>query len=202
MLIAGLIFRGYRVHQVFTLTPQSQYRTWHQLEHAIMRTKLRCWEHERVSFEFWRPGMYLRPLNRKLLEGAIVVLYGDGARGRQFTRVEFLDRSLALSVGPLRIAARAQVALIPAFIIRGANDRHRIILEEPITLKDDGPASIQQGADRYASLLSQYVRAYPDQWFTWARLRQGAGGVDSALELSTGEVDPAKFYAYEKRQQS
>jgi lauroyl/myristoyl acyltransferase len=146
--------------------------------------------------------MYLRPLYRKLLEGAVVVLYGDGARGRQFTQVEFMGLSLALSVGPLRIAARAQVALIPAFIIRVANDSHRIVLEEPIMMKDNSPASIQQGADRYASLLSQYVRAHPDQWFTWARLRQGAEGVDSALELSTGEVDPAKFYAYEKRQQA
>ena len=202
MLIAGLIFRGYRVHQVFTLTPQPQYRTWRRLERAIMQTKLQCWEHDRVSFEFWKPGMYLRPLYRKLLEGAVVVLYGDGARGRQFTRVEFMGCSLALSVGPLRIAARAQVALIPAFIIRVADDSHRIILEEPITLQDDDPASIQLGADRYASLLSQYVRAYPDQWFTWARLRQVAGGVEPALALSTGEVDPANFYAYEKRPQA
>ena len=50
MLIAGLIFRGYRVHQVFTLTPQPQYRTWRRLERAIMQTKLQCWEHDRVSF--------------------------------------------------------------------------------------------------------------------------------------------------------
>ena len=43
--------------------------------------------------------MYLRPLYRKLLEGAVVVLYGDGARGRQFPQVEFMGHSLALSVG-------------------------------------------------------------------------------------------------------
>jgi lauroyl/myristoyl acyltransferase len=202
MLIAGLVFRGYRVHQVFTLTPQPHYRTWRRLERATMQAKLRCWEHERVSFEFWRPGMYLRPLYRKLLEGAIVVLYGDAARGRQFTRVEFMGYPLMLSVGPLRIAARAQVALIPAFITRTVDDGHRIILEEPIMLKDDDPSSLQQGANQYASLLSHYVRTYPDQWFTWARLRRVAGEVDSALELSTGEVDPANFYAYGKRQQA
>jgi lauroyl/myristoyl acyltransferase len=200
MLIAGLVFRGYRVHQVFTLTPQPQYRTWRWLERAIMQAKLRCWEHERVSFAFWRPGMYLRPLYRNLLEGAIVVLYGDGARGRQFTRVEFMGYPLALSVGPLRIAARAQVAAIPAFIVRAADDSHRIILEEPIMVKDDDPTSIQLGADQYASLLSQYVRAYPDHWFGWARLRHVTGEIGSALELSRGEMEPANFYASEKGQ--
>ncbi len=201
MLIAGLIFRGYRVHQVFTLSPQPQYRSWHRLEHAVMRAKLRCWEHERVSFEFWRPGMYLRPLYRKLLEGKVVLLYGDGARGRQFTRVEFMGHPLALSVGPLIIAARAQVALLPAFIIRGADDRHRIILEEPIMLKDDAPASIQRGAEQYAALLAQYVSAYPDHWFTWARLRRGKAEISSALQLSTEETEPTNFYLSGKRQE-
>src|SRR5215475_11307534 len=28
MLIGGLALRGYRLHQIFTLTPQSHYRTW------------------------------------------------------------------------------------------------------------------------------------------------------------------------------
>src|SRR5882724_5220851 len=202
MLIAGLIYRGYRVHQVFTLTPQPQYRTWRRLEHAIMQAKLRCWENDRVSFEFWRPGMYLRPLYRKLLKGAIVVLYGDGARGRQFTRVEFMGYPLSLSVGPLIIAARAQVALIPAFVIRAEDDSHRIILEEPILLKDDDPASIQSGAEQYAALLSKYVSAYPDHWFTWARLRRVRGEIGSALQLSTGEEEPTNFYLSENRREA
>src|SRR3989338_3857407 len=49
MLIAGLVHRGYRVHQVLTLAPPPPYRTWRWVDRAIMRVKLRCWRHERLS---------------------------------------------------------------------------------------------------------------------------------------------------------
>ncbi len=194
MLVAGLVFRGYWLHQVFTLTPPPHYRTWRWMERAVMQAKLRCWRHDSVGFEFWQPGSYLRPLYRKLQQGAIVVLYGDGARGGHFTQVDFLGLPLSLSVGPFRIAARARVPLIPAFIIRDGDGRHRIILEAPLMLPDAKPASLQQAADRYAALLSRYVRTYPDHWFTWARLRphQHAEGV--TLTLATAEVGHTHFY--------
>jgi lauroyl/myristoyl acyltransferase len=199
LLVAGLVFRGYRLHQVFTLTPQPHYRTWPWMERAIMQAKLQCWQHERVSFEFWRPGMYLRPLYRKLRENTVVILYGDGARGGHFTQVSFLGYPLWLSLGPFRIAARAQVPLIPAFIVRGAEGRHQIILESPLVLPDDKPASLAQGAHSYAALLSRYVRAYPDHWFTWARLRRrDADG--TSLVMAAAEVERAHFYTPMGRQ--
>jgi lauroyl/myristoyl acyltransferase len=202
MLVAGLVFRGYWLHQVFTLTPPPHYRTWHWMERAIMQAKLRCWRHDSVGFEFWQPGSYLRPLYRKLQQGAIVVLYGDGARGGHFTQVDFLGLPLSLSVGPFRIAARARVPLVPAFIIRAADGRHRIILEAPIMLPDAEPASLQQGADTYAALLSRYVRAYPDHWFTWARLRPHQHSEGVSLTLATTEVDRTHFYTPTTRQET
>ena len=194
MLLAGLAFRGYRLHQVFTLTPPPHYRTWGWMERAIIRAKLQCWPRDRLELAFWQPGLYLRPLYRKLCEGAIVVLYGDGARGQQFTRVTFLGHPLSLAVGPLRIAARAQVPLIPAFIIRQADDRHRLILEPPIVLHDDTASSLQRGAEQYAAHLSRYVRTYPDHWFTWARLRRCQGVDGAPLELVMPQ--PAQTYFY------
>jgi KDO2-lipid IV(A) lauroyltransferase len=202
LLVAGLVFRGYRLHQVFTLTPPPYYRTWRWMERAVMQAKLQCWRHDRVGFEFWQPGRYLRPLYRKLQQGAIVVLYGDGARGEHFTRVNFLGFPLSLAVGPFRIAARARVPLIPAFIVRHAEGRHRITLEAPITLCDEAPASLQQGADRYAALLSRYVRTYPDHWFTWARLRPHRGAEGVTLTLTTPEVDRTHFYTPTTRREA
>ena len=189
MLIAGLALRGYRLHQVLTLTPQLPYRTWQWIERAIMRAKLLCWQHEKVGFEFWRPGMYLRPLYRRLLQGDVLVLYGDGSRGRQFTTVNFMGYPLLLSAGPFRIAARALVPLIPAFIVRKMDDSHRIVLEKPIMLKDDDPSDIQQCANQYSSLLSHYVQTYPDHWFTWARIGWTFKDKERCLEFSTGETE-------------
>jgi phosphatidylinositol dimannoside acyltransferase len=202
MLIVGLALRGYRLHQIYTLTPQSPYRTWRWIERAIMKAKLHCWTYEGVGFELWRPGRYLKSLYRKLLEGEIVVLYGDGARGRQFARVDFMGHPLLLSVGPFRIAARAQVALIPAFILRQADDRHRIVLEQPILPTGDDPARILQAANRYAAILAHYVRTHPDHWFTWARLRREGAEEGPVLAFSTSQVDGADFYTAEKPQEA
>jgi len=202
LLVAGLVFRGYWLHQVFTLTPPPHYRTWRWMERAIMQAKLQCWRHDKVGFEFWQPGMYLRPLYRKLQQGAVVVLYGDGARGGHFTQVNFLGFPLSLSLGPFRIAARARVPLIPGFIIRDAEGRHRIILEAPLVLPHEEPASLQQAADRYAALLSHYVRAYPDHWFTWARLRPRENTEGVTLSLATAEVDRTHFYTPTTRQEA
>ena len=198
MLIVGLALRGYRLHQIYTLTPQAPYRTWRWIERAIMKAKEHCWTYEGVGFEYWRPGNYLRPLYRKLLEGEIVVLYGDGARGRQFARVDFMGHPLLLSVGPFRIAAKARVALIPAFILRQADDRHRIVLEQPISPAGDDPASLLQAANQYAAFLAHYVRTYPDHWFSWARLRREGTEDGPVLAFSAGQVDSADFYTAEK----
>jgi phosphatidylinositol dimannoside acyltransferase len=202
LLLAGLVYRGYRLNQIFTLTPQPHYRTWRCMERAIMHAKLRCWPRDRMGFTFWRPGVYLRPLYRQLCEGAIVVLYGDGARGQEFTQVNFLGHRLALSTGPFRIAARAQVPLLPAFIVRQADDRHRVTLEAPIVLRDDAPDSLQRGAEHYAALLSRYVRAHPDHWFTWARLRRRHDAHGIALELAAPQVERAHFYALVERREA
>ena len=105
------------------------------MERAIMPAQLRCWQHESVGFEFWQPGIYLRLLYRKLQQGAIVVLYGDDARGGHFTQVNFLGLPLSFSVGPFRVAARARVSLIHVFIIRDAGGHHRFFLQVPLVAR-------------------------------------------------------------------
>jgi KDO2-lipid IV(A) lauroyltransferase len=198
LLVGGLMLRGYQLQQIFTLTPQSPYRTWRWVERAIMQAKLACWRHDRVGFTFWRPGMYLRPLYRKLRDREILVVYGDGARGQGFTQVDFMGYPLSLSTGPFKIAARTQAALIPAFVLREPDDRHRIILEEPMMLNDDTASSLQQGARQYAALLERYVRAYPDHWFSWARLRWTRQPGCRWLELSPSSTTPSEFYHTEE----
>ena len=195
MLIAGLVLRGYTLHQIFILSPPPLYRTWRWVERAIMKAKLSCWAHARLGCIFWRPGMYLRPLYRRLLAGDILVIYGDGARGHGFTTVPFMGCPLSLSTGPFRIAAKTHVALIPAFIMRQADDRHRIILEEPIMLNDDAPCTIQYGASQYAALLAHYVRTYPDHWFTWARLRWTTKHDGRCLEFAPSDMTAEEFYS-------
>lgn len=194
LLIAGLMARGYRLCQILTMTPQMHYRTWRWIENLIMKTKLSFIKHDKVDYEFWKPGIYLRTLYRRILKGEVVVLYGDGARGADFAKADFMGHPLLFPTGPFRIAARAGAALIPAFIIREANDRHRIVLEKPIMLKRDEPSDIQDGVNQYTSVLSHYVKTYPDHWFTWARLRWQTEANKKELAFSIGATELSEFY--------
>lgn len=193
MLIAGLVHRGYRLHQVLTLAPPPPYRTWRWVDRAVMRAKLRCWRHERLRLTWWTPGAYLRPLYRTLRRGEILVVYGDATRGVEFVNAEFMGRSLALSAGPFRIAAAAGVPLIPAFILRDKGPTHRIILEPPIVVRTDDASSVQDAAKRYAALLASYVRRHPEQWYAWARLGRATRG-GRELEWAPGAAHPSEFH--------
>jgi lauroyl/myristoyl acyltransferase len=194
LLVAGLVLRDYRLRLVLALTPPTDYRTWRWIERAVFRAKLSCWMHERVGLDFWQPGMYLRPLYRRLIRGEIVALFGDGARGGEFVKVNFMGHPLLLSSGPFRIAARAEAALIPAFIVQEERGRHRVVLEAPIVFKGEDSLSIQEGAARYASLLARYVEVYPDHWFSGVRLRWVVRDGERCLELAAGEEKPSEFY--------
>lgn len=198
LLIAGLMADGYQLCQLSTLTPQPHYRTWQWIENLIMKTKLSFIKHDKVDYEFWRPGMwpglYLRPLYSRLLKGEVIVLYSDGVRGTNFIKSDFMGQLLQFPTGPFMIAARAGVALLPAFIIREADNCHRIVLEKPITLKSSKPADIQKGVNQYTSLLSNYVKTYPDHWFTWARLRWQTKANKKELAISIGATELSEFY--------
>lgn len=198
LLIAGLMAHGYRVCQILTLTPQLHYRTWRWIEKLIMKTKLFFIKHDKVDYEFWRPGMwpgvYLRILYSRLFKGEVIVLYSDGVRGTNFIKADFMGQLLQFPTGPFMVAARAGVALFPAFIIREADNHHRIVLEKPITLKSNKPSDIQKGVNQYTSVLSHYVKTYPDHWFTWARLRMQTENDRKELAISIGATELSEFY--------
>lgn len=193
MLLAALAERGYRMRVVVALTAEFGHRTSRWLERRVMRAKLSCWRHERVEIELWRPGVSLRRLYRALARGEIVVVHGDAARGGRFVRAPFLGRVLTLPAGPFVIAERTGAAVVPAFIVRDADGRQRVLLEPGIAV---GRASwtVEDAAAQYADRLGAQVSARPEQWLTWARLTTSAAD-GRCLELTTGLERASDFYA-------
>jgi KDO2-lipid IV(A) lauroyltransferase len=186
MLLAALAARGHRLHVVLAERAGAGHHAWAFLHRSALRAKLSCWQHERVTFELWRGGAYLRSLYRRLQGESLVVLYGDAIRSRRFVAVEFLGQSLLLPTGPFRLAATTAVPLFPAFIVRDADGRYRVVVESPLTVEAT-PTGIAQAAQAWADLLGRYVSAYPDHWFTWARLRRTTRAGRPWLELTTDE---------------
>jgi hypothetical protein len=61
-------------------------------------------------------------------------------------------------------------------------------------LKGDALMDIQHGVNQYTSVLTHYVKTYPDHWFTWARLRMQTENDRKELAISIGATELSEFY--------
>lgn len=189
LMTPGFSFRGYRTALVKTISPRSAYQTWKWAEKAALKVKIHLANYLNTDFIIWRPGMYARVLYRKLTQGEVLIFHSDVFGGRNTVPVEFLGCPILLSAVPFKLAARMGVKLIPAFVVRQPDDRHRIVLLDPIDVSGD----IREAAHRYAAALARYVREHPDHWFTFARLKRVRTENGDALEILPGWTDDAEF---------
>jgi KDO2-lipid IV(A) lauroyltransferase len=86
--------------------------------------------------------------------------------------VEFFGRPACTSNGLAVIARRTDAPVIPAFIVREADGRHRIIIERPVELvkSRDIERDVLVNTGRCTAVIERMVRAYPEQWL-WMHRR-------------------------------
>jgi len=80
--------------------------------------------------------------------------------------VDFFGRKAATATGPVVLAQRTKAALLPCFIIRQKDDRHKIIFEPALDLKEGrGPQeTVLINIQRLTSIIEAYIRQYPAEW--------------------------------------
>ncbi len=111
----------------------------------------------------------LRSLNQGQLLGILIdqnVSIGD----RVF--VDFFGQPASTVTGPAVLALRTGAAVIPAFIIRQTEGKHKIIYGQQIELINSGnrQADIQANMQQFTRAVEECVRKYPEQWF-WMHRR-------------------------------
>ena len=86
--------------------------------------------------------------------------------------VEFFGRLALTPVGPVALALRTGVPLVPAFIVRNDRGGHTILVEPPMHLvrTGDDQKDILVNAMRAAKIIERTIRRYPDQWM-WMHRR-------------------------------
>lgn len=120
--------------------------------------------HEAAIDDGWTIWMRLRDA---LAADHVVNLQGDRVMpGQKGQAVKFLHGHLLLPTGPIKLALASGAPLVPVFSIRTPDGRLRIRIEEPIWVD---PAAewvhgVHPALKRFASILEQYVKAYPEQW--------------------------------------
>ncbi len=80
--------------------------------------------------------------------------------------VPFFGARTRLPDGPLRIARRAGVSVLPAFALRLPGDTFLLEFEPPLSLPETGDreADLEAGMTVLVSALERRIRAHPEQW--------------------------------------
>ncbi|MFA6379125.1 MAG: lysophospholipid acyltransferase family protein [Candidatus Omnitrophota bacterium] len=80
--------------------------------------------------------------------------------------VDFFGEKAATATGPVVFALRAGSPIVPMFIVREANDTHRIIVEPAMSIEKqlDEKQTIAHNVARITRIIEQYIRRYPQEW--------------------------------------
>ena len=80
--------------------------------------------------------------------------------------VNFFGREAATATGPVVLALRTEAPVVPLFIVRGKNNRHKILIEEPLEIekKDTQEETLRFNIQKITSVIEFYIRKYPQEW--------------------------------------
>ncbi len=118
-------------------------------------------------------GMPVREILRALRRGQVVGILSDQDGGKNGSFVRFFNRLSSTPAGVATFALRTGAAIVPGFIFREKNHRHRIELESPLELPNSSLSSVDAERfllQQFADTLEKKIRRSPEQWL-WAHRR-------------------------------
>ena len=114
----------------------------------------------------------LKQLHEVLRRNEIAVMIADEYRQGSDVMVPLFSGTVNARRGPATLALRTGAAVVPACVIRQADDTLRMIIEPELELDRSarGKAEIAESTLRMTQWLERTVRKYPDQW-NWMNIR-------------------------------
>jgi KDO2-lipid IV(A) lauroyltransferase len=162
MILPALAFRGYKVNQVAIRPVAFVKKEWQSVvDDKIMEMEYQAEKVLPVNFIYI--DKFLRPIFDALKKNEIVVFPLDGVTGTRRLPVKLLDRKAWLSSSAMEIAIKTGAVILPVFITRGNDERHRIVFEPPMTIHTEKPKNtvLQELLEEFANTLGTYIVKYP-----------------------------------------
>jgi len=80
--------------------------------------------------------------------------------------VNFFGMKAATATGPVVLAQRTKAALVPCFIIRQPGDKHKVVFEPALELREgkDLQDTILVNIQAITNIIESYIRKYPAEW--------------------------------------
>lgn len=121
-------------------------------------------------------GSVRRSLAR-LKENAMIALLCDRDFSNNAIPATFFGKTAFLPIGSGLFAVKSGCALVPVFVVRQKDDRHKVIIDKAIeyNLTGDKRRDIKDIVQKVAGVMEDYVRRYPEQWFMFGNPWKGKG---------------------------
>ena len=130
--------------------------------------KLRRSKGFRIFYRDESPKQILKTLKNNEVLG---ILADQDVKKLDGVFVEFFGMPAYTSTAPVLIAMKSGASMVPARIIREGR-RHRIVIEEPLSLRSTGDreADLICNTQLWTRAIERYIRKQPDQW-VWMHRR-------------------------------
>ena len=101
-----------------------------------------------------------------LRNNEIVFIPIDQNFGTAGVFVDFFGRKAATPTGPVVLAQRTKAVLLPCFIIRQADDTHKIIFDQSQDLEEgkNSQETVIINIQKLTNTIEFYIRKYPAEW--------------------------------------
>jgi len=120
-------------------------------------------ELDKLPVQFIVTDRYLGPIIRTLKNNGIVVIAFDGRTGNKWIPVRLFNRTAQFSPGPFNLAIKTGATILPTFVVRERNNKHKIIFEPAMKLEvtDDKEETLKINTIKYAKIFERYILKYP-----------------------------------------
>ena len=149
----------------------------------------------------------VRTIYRSLRDGSVLLLAVDRNVTEAGVPVRLFDAVADLPGGPVELAMRLKVPLVPAVTYRLPNSKNVVIIRPPIELErtGDNDRDTETNLRKVAQVLEEFISKAPDQWVVlqkvWDRdytesdegsgTRDQGSGIDSRKIEATEEQEEA-----------
>jgi KDO2-lipid IV(A) lauroyltransferase len=115
-------------------------------------------------------GGSVRRSMKLLAANETVAILADRDFSNNSVPVDFFGKKAMMPVGCAIFAIKNKSPLVPVFIARQGNDRHKLTIEKPLELDLTGKKEddIKKVVQATTNVIERYVRMHPEQWFMFA----------------------------------
>lgn len=167
MIMPAIGYNGYKMNQL-SISAEHWKSIIPENSSPINRRILKLrWEYEQsLPAKHINAFGLLRPAIKCLKNNEVLGIALDGGAGKKELRLEFLGRKASFSSGPMNLARHTGATLLPTFIIRNQDGRHKLVIHERM---DPINSSEKENTQKFVALMESYIKRYPCHYaqFLW-----------------------------------